>query len=210
MKIRENDSVREDQRNILDNYESEYISIGVTENGESYSTTHVPWDKTSSAFNMKIPRVFISKDDLKDPSVLKRLSELTVVGMYIYPPLESYEFLSRFPSIKDLNIMKGENIKDLSFLRYIPECRMLYIEDASAPDLLPIVENKSAKSKTPFLQPLVCVGLCDCKIEDISAVIDRRLIFTEFIVWGRRGSGEGERWCGMSRDSFRYYELDLP
>ena len=45
---------------------NEYLSIGITEGGQARDITHVPWERTAHAFNMKVPGVYLSPEDLSD------------------------------------------------------------------------------------------------------------------------------------------------
>ncbi len=199
--------MKDTQREILENYESEYISIGITDDGEPYSATRVPWERTGNAFNMKIPKLYIAKDDLNDEALMERLRRLEVIGMYIYSALDDYSFISSFPHIRDLNIYNGVGIKELSFLESLECCRMLSIRHAELPDLEPIVRIKSRKRGGGILMPLICVFLYDCKVADIRGLGDKSFYFSEFIVASPREREERERWRGVAPGVLKYYDI---
>ena len=121
---------------------NEYLSIGITEGGEPRDVTQVPWERTAHAFNMKIPNVYLSPEDLRDEEILKKLHGYRVIGCYIYAPLENYDFLKTFPEIRDLYIERAESLTDISFISTLCDCDMLYLEVASLKNLDPVVEMK--------------------------------------------------------------------
>lgn len=179
---------------------NEYLSIGITEGGEPRDITHVPWERTAHAYNMKIPNVYLSAEDLCDEELMKTLHGYEVIGCYIYTPLESYDFLSSFTALRDLNIRRAENLVSLDFARELRECSMLYLEGARLVDLNPIVEAK--KSVKGIFGGFKCLGLYDCKIEDISALYE--VSFSELIIWSRN---EKERWSEIPASTHEYYEI---
>ncbi|MCD8049226.1 MAG: hypothetical protein LUG52_06440 [Clostridia bacterium] len=200
--------VRENLSEALNGRKSEYLSIGIADTEKGHNAFYVPWDHTSNAMNMKIPDVYITKDELSDESVMRRIKEFKVIGCYIDIPLDDYEFLKEFPYIRDLNILRGENVTDLAFLRELKQCRMLYMENVTARDLKPILTAKhETKGQGIFDNPYVCVGLYDCKIGDISGFDDLELFFSEFIVWNPKERNEKNRWRKMCGGKVRYYEI---
>ncbi len=201
--------MRENLNEILNTRDSEYISIGISPTEEGYTAIPVPWVNTATAYNMKIPNVYITKEELSDDDVLAAIKRFKVIGFYVDVPLDDYEFLRDFPYIRDLNILHGENISDLSFLESLEQCRMLYMENITVKDLQPILRTKQAKlGQNLFDLPYVCIGLCNCKIEDVSGFDDQRLFFSEFIVWNPKERNERSRWKNIRASTFKYYELE--
>ncbi len=47
---------------VLDARDSEYISIGISPTEEGYTAIPVPWVNTATAYNMKIPNVYIMRE----------------------------------------------------------------------------------------------------------------------------------------------------
>ena len=179
---------------------NEYLSIGITEGGEPRDVTQVPWERTAHAFNMKVPSVYLSPEDLRDEEILKTLHGYRVIGCYIHAPLDDYAFLGEFGEIRDLYIECGEGLTDISFINNLCECDMLYLEGASLKNLDPVVEMK--KRARGLFGGFRCLGLFGCKIEDVSSLFT--VSFSEFLVWS---TGEAERYKGIPASTFRYYEI---
>ncbi len=112
----------EAEKKKLHERSSEYLSIGITKGGEVRSITHVPWEKTVHAHNMKIPDVYISPEDLKNAELLKSLHGYRVIGCYIYTPLDDYNFLGTFTELRDVHVECAQKLTDLGFLRSLREC----------------------------------------------------------------------------------------
>ncbi len=194
------------QREVLENHKSECISIGITKTGDSYAMIPVPWENTASAYNMKIPNVYISKDDLNNPEIVEKIKQYKVIGLYIDVPLDDYSFLKDFPDIMDLNILNAANVLDLSFLESLTQCRMFYIEGAKLKNLNSIVRIKTEEiNKNIFDLSLVNIGLCNCNIEDISGIDNQKFFFSEFLVWGNKN--EEHRWKNIRAGNFNFFEL---
>ena len=85
----------ESERNKLNNRESEYLSIGITQGGVPRVTIGVPWEATAHAFNMRTPNVYLSPEDLQDEEVMVLIESYKVIGCYIWAPLTDYGFLAR-------------------------------------------------------------------------------------------------------------------
>ncbi len=181
---------------------NEYLSIGITEGGEARDVTSVPWERTAHAFNMKIPNVYLSPEDLRDEEILKTLHGYRVIGCYIHAPLENYDFLKTFPEIRDLYIERAESLTDISFISTLCDCDMLFLEGARLKNLDALVEAK--KAKHGIFGSLRCLGLFGCKIEDVSSLFT--VSFSEFLVWSK---GEAERYKGVPAGTNRYYEIQL-
>ncbi len=179
---------------------SEYLSIGITEGGKERTVTHIPWEMTVHAHNMKLPDVYLSPEDLEDEEILKTLHGYRVIGCYIYTPLKNYSFLSSFTELRDLNIFEAENLCDLDFLLPLRECDMLYLEGTRLDNLDPLVTVK--KSVKGIFGGFRCLGLCDCEIKDISSLYG--VSFSELIIWSKN---EKERWSRIPAGTHKYYEL---
>ena len=195
----------ENQRQRLKDHKSKFLNIGVTKNGEGYDIIGVPWEKTVNAFNMHTPDVYLSSDDLKNEELMNELLEYEVLGFYSWVPLDDYSFLSRFTFLRDISIMHAEGLSDLDFMRELYDCRMLYIEDAKLENIDVLIDlNKRGKG---ILTSLMCVGLLNCDVEDVSAFERERTDFSEFLVWEYEGKNEKEKWKHVGAITFRYYEI---
>ena len=195
----------ENQRQRLKDRKSKFLNIGVTKNGEGYDIIGVPWEKTVNAFNMHTPDVYLSSDDLKNEELMNELLEYEVLGFYSWVPLDDYSFLSRFTYLRDISIMHAEGLSDLDFMRELYDCRMLYIEDAKLENIDVLIDlNKRSKG---ILTSLMCVGLLNCDVEDVSAFERERTDFSEFLVWEYEGKNEKEKWKHVGAITFRYYEI---
>ena len=170
-----------------------YIGIGITEKGETVSSFPIPWQMTSNAMNMKLPDIFISKEDIFDEQVMSMIKKCKVVGCYIFVPLDSYDFLSEFIELMDLNILCGENIENLDFLPNLQKLKMLYLEDVKVENIDILIEMRQ-REEDIFKRAMNCVGLYNCEIEDISAFGGDYPKFVEFNVWNSKKRNERERW----------------
>ena len=189
----------------LINRASEYLSIGITENGEPRRTIGVPWEATAHAFNMRTPDVYISPEDLNNDEIMRRIASYKVIGCYIWAPLTDYSFLSKFSDLQDINIKNGAAIRSLDFLSELYECRMLYLQNAKL-DNLNVLVNVKKTSKTMF-GCLRCIGLDNCSVEDLSIFETEDVRFSEFLIWLPEGSNQRKRWAVISAGTRRYYEF---
>jgi hypothetical protein len=181
--------------------ENAYISIAVNADGTPVRNGFVPWVRTASAFNMKTPDLTISVRDLKDEKVTGLLKICRVTGCYIYEGLDDYSFIGEFGDIRDLHILHGENLKDLTFLRQLKELFMFYLEDASLPDIRPLVDACNGSGG-----PGRCFGFRNCRIGDTSALEDIRFTLSELLVWPD-GEDDEVRWKkGVKPGVFRFYK----
>ncbi len=190
--------------------DGKYISIGITEAGKSRVAIGVPWESTSNAFSMKTPNVFMSAEDIYDEEVLSLLRKHQVVGFYIDTPLPDYSFLKEFEQIKDLNIKKADNLKDISFLESLIRCRMLYIQNATLGNLDPVLramKTEPPKDEVLWCRPYKCVGLYNCIVEDITMLQSGKYYFHEFIVWNPVERDERDRWAFVQARYNKYYDL---
>ena len=179
---------------------NEYLSIGITEGGEPRDVTSVPWERTAHAFNMKIPNVYLSPEDLRDEEILKTLHGYRVIGCYIHTPLDDYAFLGEFGEIRDLYIECAEGLTDISFLGNLCECDMLYLEGASLKNLDPVVEMK--KRVRGLFGGFRYVGLFGCKIEDVSSLLRYR---SPNFWCGQRARPKNTRACPQARSDTTKY-----
>ena len=114
------ESMTEAEKQILRKFPHKTISLGVTEDGHKRSIP-VPWQMGCNAYNMRTPDLWLSPAELSDEDLWAELARLRVTGMYIFCPLEDYSFLSRLTAIQDLAIYKGGALRDLRFLRQMPD-----------------------------------------------------------------------------------------
>lgn len=179
-----------------------YLSIAIRESDTPIRGGFIPWVKTGTVFNMRTPDITLSVYDLEDGSIMADLKKCHLVGIYIFTALQDYSFLEGFREVQNLFILHGENISDLSFVYHMPELFMIYLEDASLPDLVPVIERFN---KTKRLAGK-CIGLRNCKVEDTSALAQMRFYTSEFLIWPSQGDSE-ERWKVdySNVDTFRYY-----
>lgn len=194
----------ESERNKLNNRESEYLSIGITQGGVPRVTIGVPWEATAHAFNMRTPNVYLSPEDLQDEEVMVLIESYKVIGCHIWAPLTDYGFLARFKDLQDINIKNGDAICNLGFLSELYDCRMLYMQNAKLKNLNMIVEVK--KNSTAMFGCLRCIGLDNCNIEDLSVLETEKVHFSEFLIWKPEGTNERDRWNRVSAGTKRYYE----
>ena len=88
----------------LCNLEGEYLSIAITDDDIKRNVYPVLWRRTATAYNMKLPRLYLVKEDLEDQEIMNRIKSFKVNGCYIFCPLENYDFLRDFPDMYDLTI----------------------------------------------------------------------------------------------------------
>lgn len=192
------------QKEILEKLNGDYFGIGITQSGEPYGPIAVPWDSMASAFNMKTPQVYLSPEDIKNPEIFAILKNSQVVGCYIFDPLEDYSFIAEFTELRDVFIMCGGNITDISFMKNLKEWFMFYIEDAHLQNLEPLFPTQEKRAGIfPY-----CVGFGGCEIEDISALETPEIYLSELIVICPKGANERERWQNIRCGDFGYYEYE--
>lgn len=188
------------EKEKLFNYDEEYLSIAITENGESYGRYPIPWDSTSNAYNMKLPNVYISKDDLHNDEIMQKISSFKVNGCYIFCELDNYDFLNRFVDMYDLNIYSAHNLKDISFLKSFSNCRLMFISRAHLKDIDLVVSNTQSTIAYPRN-----VALYNCVVDDISKLKESNCYFHEFIISNPKSRNERLRWDGIN--NLKYYEF---
>lgn len=183
--------------------EEKYTSIGISADGLSQFPLQIPWQRMATAFNMKTPRIYLTVDEICDPDVWDKLNEHVVVGCYIFVPLEDYSFLGRLPDLWDIHIEHAENLKDVSFLEKCPECFMLQLEEAHIPDFEPMFSQQPSKR-----MPAPCMCLVNCKVDDISALYDEKVYFSELVIITPKGADNRERWETVRNGDFDFFEYD--
>ena len=182
----------------LRSFEGTHISIGITADGSPVKAISVPWERTGSAYNMRIPNVFLEEKDLSTPEIMAALDKFTVIGCYILTALEDYSFLSKFVHLEDVYIRAGENITDLSFMENLTEWFMFYLEDAHLTNLDALLIQKERKSTFHSF----CLGLNRCQVDDVSAIERSGIHLSELIVWGPKSHEKKWHLPAMTR---RYY-----
>lgn len=195
----------ESERKKLNDYDSEYLSIGITPDGAPRTSVGVPWEATANAFNMRIPKVYFAPEDIQDEEIIRRLENYKVIGCYIWAPLTDYSFLARFKDLQDINIKNGDAITDLDFLSELYECRMLFLQNATLENLDVIVDVK--KKSTAMFGCLRCIGLDNCAVKDLSVFEREKVHFSEFLVWMPEGSNERSKWSVVPARTRRYFEF---
>ncbi|MBQ9827308.1 MAG: hypothetical protein IJM62_01350 [Lachnospiraceae bacterium] len=181
-----------------------YMSIAVSEDGAPVNSGPIPWERTLSGFNMRTPKLTVSAADLVDEAVMSALERCDLRGMYIFSGLSDYGFISGFKRLQDLFICRGEQIRDLSFVRELKDLFMFYLEDASIPDLKPLIE---ACGKGPG-GPGKCFGFRRCDVADTSALMNIDFVLSELLVWPVPGDTE-DRWITSRKPGvFRFYEAN--
>ena len=195
------------EKEKLFNKDCEYISLGITHDGAPKEIICVPWEKTAHAYNMKIPDVYISPEDLADSQVMDKLACYKLIGCYVWVSLTDYGFLSRFPYIRDLNIIYGDAIEDLDFLYDLKECSMFFLKNAKIKNLDVILDVK-ATNKNSIFGGFRCVGLYNCLVEDLSRFEKEKHSFSEFLIWNTKQKNEREKWKVVSASTWRYYEIE--
>lgn len=132
----------ESQREVLAQMSKDYLSIGITGDGDIQRVIPIPWQQTSTAYNMRRPQVHISPADLEDEELMAQLESYQVRGMYIFTPLEDYSFIARFKGLWDVYILRFGGWIDISFMRQIPDWNMFHLRDAIVPDISPVFRSK--------------------------------------------------------------------
>lgn len=192
------------QINALKNIKGNYLSIGITHSGEPYGAIAVPWENTASAFNMKTPDIYLSEQDIKDPEIREILNNYHIIGCYIFNALQDYSFLADFKELRDVFILNGGNITDLSFMKELNEWFMLYVEDARLPNLDPLFPKGKKDKFFPY-----CIGFGGCEIKDITALENPEIYLSELVVLCPKGTNDRERWQNIRCGTYGYYEYEL-
>lgn len=190
----------ESERRKLQECNQTYIGIGITEGGIPRNAIGVPWAGASHAYNMRTPDIYFEESDLHDPEIMARLRQFRVVGCYIFVPLADYSFLAEFPHMEDVHIQQGSGVADLSFMRHLTHWFMFYLEDAQLENLDDLFLQADRTSTFHSF----CLGLYNCRVEDVSAVGRSRLRLCELAIWG---NGEYAKWKAVPALKYKYYEL---
>lgn len=190
----------ESDRQFLREYSRTRISFGITADGKPRRSVWVPWERTSNAFNMRTPDLYFSPEELQDEELWTELQRFSIVGCYIFCPLEDYGFLSRLRELQDLNIYKGGALRSLGFLRQMPQWFQLHVEDAVLSDLTDLFPEGKANSSC-------CVCLSGCRVGDTSVPEGVRL--SELVILMPEGSGEKDRWKHIPCGKYTYLEYKI-
>lgn len=186
----------------------DYMSIAINADSTPFGGCSIPWERTVSAYNMKLPRLTIAATDIQDKEVMDDLKRCRLVGLYCFTPLDDYEFIAEFPMLRDLSIWHGNNIRNLSFTRNLSELNMIFIENACLDSLQPLIDNFNEKREQAFMPRAICMGFYHCSVMDTSALQDAGFITSELLVWPVEGDTR-ERWRMRgypSPGTFRFYE----
>ena len=182
--------------------ENAYLSFAVNTDETPVISGIIPWERSTSAFNMRGPTLTVSAADLQDAAVMSALKKCRITGCHIFAELPEYGFLKEFSELRVLFILKAGNLRDLSFLRDKPDLFMLYLQDASLPDLRPLVDVCNENTDGPSR----CFGFENCRIADTSALEDVRFPLSELLIWPAEGDS-AERWkTGVRPGVFRFYD----
>ena len=199
------DIMIESQREKLTNYPHQYLSIGITAEGEPRFSGWVPWQSMANAFNMRTPQIFLSPADLADEELWEKLSRFRINGCYIFCPLEDYSFLNRLTGLQDITIYNGGALRDLHFLRPMEDWYHLHVEDAvleNLDDLFPDGPRKGLRS--------YCVCLAGCTVKDFSALNQEGIYLSELVILAPEGANEYARWKDVRCGKYTYHEYRLP
>ena len=194
------------QRTNLQNCAGSYLSIGITEGGIPHNAIGIPWEGTAHAYNMRLPDVYLAPEDLLNEEIMTLLLSCTVIGCYIWAPLNDYSFLNRFPQLQDLSIKNGDSIRNLDFLAELSQCRMFYLQNAKLKDLNRILTLKQTAKHAPDCMRCVCLD--NCRVKDLSGFSSAQVSFSEFLVWCPKGTNEKSRWQCVRAYTRRYYEFE--
>ena len=196
--------MKKEEKEKLLNHKSEYISIGITDDGVAYNGFSIPWESMANAYNMRLPNVFITPNDLNNEEIMNLILSKKVIGCYCWSALETFDFVSSFLDIEDINIFKGENLINIDFIRSLNELRMLFIKDANLYDIDAILDMPQSKRELPRLKS---VGLYNCHVKDISMFLEKEHRFKEFLVWNKIGELERKKWEIVSALKRKCYEI---
>lgn len=189
------------ERETLENRKSEYLSIGIS-NGNRMKSIPVPWELTAHAFNMKTPDVYIQPEDLRDSDLMAKIKSFHVLGCYAFTRLFDYAFIADFPEIRDIYIVDGANVKDISFISTLKDCRMLHLENAHLKDLEPIYLLSLFERRFSGF----CLSLFGCTVDDVSALHEVNNL-SELIIAGADDEVERARWKSIPAYTHRYYVI---
>lgn len=189
----------ESERQFLREYSKKYLSIGITADGKPRRSVWVPWELTGNAMNMRTPDLYFSPEELQDEALWEELKRFHIVGCYIFCPLDDYGFLYRLTELQDLNIYKGGALRDLRFLRTMPEWFQLHVEDAVLTDLNDLFPDGPRKGILSC-----CICLSGCQVADLSALENIRL--SELVILMPEGTNDKDRWKTVRCGKYTYHE----
>ena len=189
----------ESERQFLREYSKKYLSIGITADGKPRRSVWVPWELTGNAMNMRTPDLYFSTEELQDEALWEELKRFHIVGCYIFCPLDDYGFLYRLTELQDLNIYKGGALRDLRFLRTMPEWFQLHVEDAVLTDLNDLFPDGPRKGILSC-----CICLSGCQVADLSALENVRL--SELVILMPEGTNDKDRWKTVRCGKYTYHE----
>lgn len=196
--------MKKEEKEKLLNHKSEYISIGITDDGVAYNGFSIPWESTANAYNMRLPNVFITPNDLNNEEIMNLILSKKVIGCYCWSALETFDFVSSFLDIEDINIFKGENLTNIDFIKSLKELRMLFIKDAKLYNIDAILDIPQSKMQFPRLKS---IGLYNCQVKDISAFLEKEHRFNEFLIWNKKGELKRKKWEIVSALKRKCYEI---
>jgi len=179
------------ERNKLMSRKSKYLSIGITKDGTSVGIIPIPWKSMAHSYNMRIPDVYISPDDLNNSIIWEKIKSFKVIGLYIWTPLEKYDFINRLHALQDIFIMDAKCLNELDFLEENRECMMLMLHGAELDTLDKIVAANNRKDN--LFCGLNCVALCNCEVKDLTVFEKEEHYFSEFLLWLPKGKNK-KRW----------------
>ena len=195
--------MRDEERRKLEDGQGKGVSIGITDDGSAWGgIISIPWEKTSHAFNMKTPKVFMAPEDLNDRALMNNLKSAHVLGCYVFTPLSDYSFIAELPEVRDINIRSGNQLSDLSFLSGHRAWNMLHLELARLKDLEPIYQSSLLERRMPGF----CLSFAGCEVEDMSALYGVEPI-SELIIIGEDDNKERIRWRKVPALTHRYYTI---
>ena len=189
----------ESERQFLREYSKKYLSIGITADGKPRRSVWVPWELTGNAMNMRTPDLYFSPEELQDEALWEELKRFHIVGCYIFCTLDDYGFLYRLTALQDLNIYKGGALRDLRFLRTMPEWFQLHVEDAVLTDLNDLFPDGPRKGILSC-----CICLSGCQVADLSALENVRL--SELVILMPEGTNDKDRWKTVRCGKYTYHE----
>lgn len=191
----------ESQLQMLQNYPHQYVSIGITPGAQPRTSFWVPWERTGNAHNMRVPDIFLDPGDLQEAQVWAWLDSRKVNGCFIFCPLEDYSFLSRLPHLEGITILRGGALRDLHFLRDLPNWFQLHVEDAELEDLADLFPEGRKQQIIGY-----CVCLAGCTVRDHTALLRPDIRLSELVILAPEGSDDRERWKAVRCGKYSYYE----
>lgn len=181
-------------------YTKPYISIGICRTGER-PILGIPWKSHTGAMNMKLPNIYFEEEDMYDTALMERLKSFHVIGCYIFDELKDYSFLEMLPDMQDLHIRNACNIKDLSFMRNMPNCLMLLLENATLENL----DGLTALQSSKHARYASYLALINCKVGNIDCLCQNSVLLSELVVVS---TDEQERWEAVPSMEYTYRETN--